>query len=141
MEPIRAERATVKFFDGLEVDGYRMPNGEFRVGLQGASLVLGFAENWLRRLLNRETGTQIKTLRGLGFTEETQKVVHESNKGILVHCSVNYLLRKRGLSNYINSKFVHVDLFHAFLQSSEVNLYSVPLSRDVLPPLRPISVM
>jgi hypothetical protein len=70
-----------KFFDGLEFDGYRMPNGEFRVGLQGASLVLGFAENWLRRLLNRETGTQIKTLRGLGFTEETQKVVHESNKG------------------------------------------------------------
>jgi hypothetical protein len=70
-----------KFFDGLEFDGYRMPNGEFRVGLQGASLVLGFAENWLRRLLNRETGTQLKTLRGLGFTEETQKVVHESNKG------------------------------------------------------------
>ena len=41
-EPIRAERATVRFFDGLEVDGYRMPNGEFRVGLTGASLVLGY---------------------------------------------------------------------------------------------------
>lgn len=81
MEPIRAEAQTVKFFDGLEVDGYRMPNGEFRVGLTGASLVLGYAENWLFRLLDRETGTSIKALRGLGFTEKTQKVVSESIKG------------------------------------------------------------
>lgn len=81
MEPIRAERQTVKFFEGLEVDGYRMPNGEFRVGLTGASLVLGYAENWLSRLLDREIGTSIKALRGLGFTEQTQKVVSESVKG------------------------------------------------------------
>ncbi len=32
MEPIRAERSAVTFFDGLEVDGYRMPDGEFRGG-------------------------------------------------------------------------------------------------------------
>lgn len=81
LEPIRAERQTVTFFDGLEVDGYRMPNGEFRVGLTGASLVLGYSENWLSRLLDRETGTSIKALRGLGFTEQTQKVVSESIKG------------------------------------------------------------
>ncbi|MFB2834108.1 hypothetical protein [Floridanema evergladense] len=81
MEPIRAERQTVKFFDGLEVDGYRMPNGDFRVGLTSASLVLGYSENWLSRLLDRETGTSIKALRGLGFTEKTEKVVSESIKG------------------------------------------------------------
>ena len=80
-EPIRAERATVRFFDGLEVDGYRMPNGEFRVGLTGASLVLGYSENWLSRLLDRKSGTSIKALQGLGFSEKTQKVVSESNKG------------------------------------------------------------
>ena len=41
-EPIKAERATIKFIDGLEVDGYRMPDGEFRVGVMGASTVLGY---------------------------------------------------------------------------------------------------
>ncbi len=81
MKPIRAERATVVFFDGLAVDGYRMPSGEFRVGIVGASVVLGYSENWLSRLLTRETGTSIKALRGLGFTEETQKVVSETSRG------------------------------------------------------------
>ena len=81
MEAIRAERQVVPFFEGLEVDGYRMPNGEFRVGLTGASVVLGYSPNWLSRLLDRETGTSIKALRGLGFTEETQKVVTETQRG------------------------------------------------------------
>jgi len=35
--PIKAEHRTVVFFDGLDVDGYRMPNGEFRVGLARAN--------------------------------------------------------------------------------------------------------
>lgn len=81
MEPIRARRATVVFFNGLEVDGYQMPSGEFRVGVIGASIVLGYNENWLSRLMNRETGRSIKTLRGLGFTEEIQKVVTETSRG------------------------------------------------------------
>lgn len=81
MEPIRAERETVVFFDGLQVDGYRMPNGDFRVGITSAGEVLGYSENWLPRLLGRETGTSIKALRGLGFTEETQKVVSETIRG------------------------------------------------------------
>ena len=67
MEPVRAERATVTFFDGLTVDGYRMPNGEFRVGIEGASLVLGYAGNWLYRTLTREGNKTLKALQGLGF--------------------------------------------------------------------------
>jgi hypothetical protein len=81
MEPIRAERQTVTFFNGLTVDGYRMPNGEFRVGITGASLVLGYSDNWLQRVLGRESGRSIKALRGLGFTEEIQKVVGETERG------------------------------------------------------------
>ena len=42
MNIIKAERATVKFFDGLEVDGYMMPDGEFRVSVTGASVLLGY---------------------------------------------------------------------------------------------------
>jgi len=79
MEPIRAERATVTFFDGLQVDGYQMPDGEFRVGMTGASEVLGYGRNWLGRVLERG-GNTLKTLRGLGFTEEIQKVVTNSGR-------------------------------------------------------------
>ena len=79
MEPIRAERERVKFFDGLQVDGYRLPDGEFRVGLAGASRVLGYDRNWLGRALERD-GNTLKTLQGLGFTEEIQKVVTKSGR-------------------------------------------------------------
>lgn len=66
-EPIRAERQTVRFFDGLEVDGYRMPNGEFRVGLTGASFVVGYGKQWLSQVLSSRPKT-LKVLQGLGFT-------------------------------------------------------------------------
>jgi hypothetical protein len=80
MEVIRAEHQNVPFFEGLEVDGYRMPDGEFRVGVEAASRVLGYERNWLGRVLNR-SGSTVKTLRGFGFTEKIEKVVAESNQG------------------------------------------------------------
>ena len=80
MEPIRAQRETVTFFDRLKVDGYRMPNGDFRVGIAGASVVLGYERNWLGRVLDRG-GNTLKALQGLGFAEETQKVVTGSDQG------------------------------------------------------------
>ncbi|MFM7427422.1 MAG: hypothetical protein ACKO7W_20885 [Elainella sp.] len=63
MEPIKAERATITFFEGLQVDGYRLPDGEFRIGITGASLVLGFPRNWLYRILNGESRNQLKLCR------------------------------------------------------------------------------
>ncbi len=80
METFRAERAKVTFFDGLEVDGYRMPDGSFRVGVAGAGRALGYDRNWLGRVLDRG-GNTLKALQGLGFTEETQKVVTETDRG------------------------------------------------------------
>jgi hypothetical protein len=79
-EPIRAERQTVTFFDGLEVDGYRMPDGEFRVGLSGASRVLGFDKDWLKNTFRKSPRT-VKALQGLGFSQKTQKVTAQSNQG------------------------------------------------------------
>lgn len=67
MEPIRAERQRVVFFQGLEVDGYRMPDGEFRVGLEGASVVLGYGADWLSQVVRRRPKT-LKALQGMGFT-------------------------------------------------------------------------
>lgn len=78
-EPIRAERATVRFFDGLQVDGYRLPDGEFRVSITTASDVLGYGREWLGRVLQRG-GNTLKTLQGIGFTEEIQKVATKSGR-------------------------------------------------------------
>lgn len=80
MSTIRAEHKQVPFFEGLEVDGYQMPNGDFRVGIEGASKVLGYNRNWLGRALGRG-GSTVKTLQGLGFTEEIEKVVAQSTQG------------------------------------------------------------
>ena len=76
----RAERRTVTFFDGLEVDGYMMPNGKFRVGITGASKVVGYSSNWLGRVMSRG-GNTVKALQGLGFTEKIEKVVTRSIRG------------------------------------------------------------
>lgn len=79
-ETIRAERATVEFFDGLSVDGYRMPNGEFRVGITTASVVAGFAENYLRRLLS-DGGTRLQPLLDNGFSGITFPQVRVTKTG------------------------------------------------------------
>lgn len=80
-EVIRSERRQVPFFEGLEVDGYLMPDGSYRVGIVGASLVLGYAENWLPRLLKNKNGKPMKTLRGFGFTEQIAETVSETVRG------------------------------------------------------------
>lgn len=80
-EVTRVERSTVRFFDGLTVDGYRMPNGEFRVGITGASRVLGYSDNWLFRILRGETRKQLEALQGLGFTQQTTRIVSETSRG------------------------------------------------------------
>lgn len=82
-EPIRVERQTVVFFEGLSVDGYRMPNGEFRIGLAGASLVIGYGREWLADAVNQETPRTAKALSGLGFTEKIEKVTAQSSQGNL----------------------------------------------------------
>lgn len=81
MEPIRAERAAVTFFNGLVVDGYRMPDSEFRVGITSACRVLGYPDNWLYLALQGRSRKRLKTLQGLGFTEETKQIVSETSRG------------------------------------------------------------
>jgi hypothetical protein len=79
MEPIKARSAQVRFFDGLEVDGYELPNGEFRVGIAKVGEVLGYERNWLGRVLARG-GNTLQALQANGFTEKIQKVVTNSGR-------------------------------------------------------------
>jgi hypothetical protein len=80
MDPIRSERAPVRFFDGLEVDGYKMPSGEYRVGITTASLIAGFADNYLRRSLS-EGGTRLQPLLDSGFSGKTISQVRVTKTG------------------------------------------------------------
>ena len=63
---IKSQRATIEYVEGISVDGYMMPNGEFRVGMVGASLALGYAENWLTQITSR-VGKASKTLERMGL--------------------------------------------------------------------------
>jgi hypothetical protein len=67
---IRYEKATIQFVEGVSVDGYKMPSGDFRVGLTGAAIALGYSESWARQLFSRGV-TQHKGLSGLGFSGKT----------------------------------------------------------------------
>ncbi len=78
--PIKAKRAIIQFCDSQAVEGYRMPNGEYRVGLSSASEAIGYSEEWLRRAINR-SGTTIKALHSMGFEGNFLKVARESNQG------------------------------------------------------------
>lgn len=80
MSIIKAERATVRFFDGLSIDGYQMPDGEFRVSMTGASVLLGFSKEWLGRTISRG-GNSVKAIQGMGFSRQTQKVATQSIRG------------------------------------------------------------
>ena len=77
---IKAQRTTIKYMDGISVDGYMMPDGEFRVGLVGASLALGYAKQWLTQVLTRE-GKSLQALQGVGFTGFSEEIDLDAIKG------------------------------------------------------------
>jgi hypothetical protein len=81
IELIRAERRSVPFFEGLEVDGYYMPDGEYRIGLESASRVLGYGRDWLSSVLRGTSPGTAKALRGMGFSENILKVQAYTDTG------------------------------------------------------------
>jgi len=125
MEPIRAERQTVRFFDGLEVDGYRMPNGEFRVGLASASRVIGFDRDWLSDVIKGQTPRTLKALQDIGFSENIRKVSAQSNQGNWLDdrtiglddfnsCIIYGTQRKRLPAIALNKSFTRLSLLDFF---------------------------
>ena len=54
--------------------------GEFRISLSEASQVLGYSPNWLGRILGR-SGSAVKALRSIGFTEKVAEVVAQPIQG------------------------------------------------------------
>lgn len=73
----KAERATIRFCKGIEIDGYRLPSGEFRVGKTGAALALGYAKDWVGQI----KGKVLKALKDKGYTESDTLVAMDSIQG------------------------------------------------------------
>lgn len=75
-QSIKALKAVVTFFEGLNVVGYKMPDGSFRVGLAGASRVLGYGRGWLGTVVKGEDGSPetLSSLKETGFSNETIRV-------------------------------------------------------------------
>ena len=76
----RAERSTVKFCEGVEVDGYMLPDGEFRVGKVGAAIAIGYAKNYLTEV-EKKSPKQLKALQDAGFTGLEKSIERDSVKG------------------------------------------------------------
>ena len=77
---IKAVRNTVKFAEGLEVDGYMLPDGEFRVSKTGASLACGFNKDYLSRL-PLKAPNQLKALQSEGYTDSPITVEIDNERG------------------------------------------------------------
>lgn len=76
------KRAPVEFCPGISVDGYQASSGEYRVGITGASLVLGYGKQWLSQVLSRD-GKTLKALQSVGFTgSQFEGAVQERSAGI-----------------------------------------------------------
>lgn len=67
LEPIRARRVVVELSKTLTIDGYEMPDSEQRVGMVGASLVLGYAKNYLSQV-SEKAPKRLEALQSKGFT-------------------------------------------------------------------------
>jgi hypothetical protein len=91
-----ALEATIKLGAGISVDGYFIGDGTFRYGLAYISKLLGYAENYYRRLLNpqrtKNTSKKLKALKTKGFTayQITVKASREGIGGTPVAHTVSY---------------------------------------------------
>ncbi len=65
MDLTRFQRATVH--SEVSVEGYKSPDGEYRVGLSGASEAVGYERTWVLQVVQKQTKT-LKALQGMGFT-------------------------------------------------------------------------
>jgi len=79
-EPIKALSATVQLSDTLVIDGYMMPNGEFRAGAVSVSAILGYKRNWLLEIEDKSPD-KLKTLSDKGYRGTTLTLVQRSGRG------------------------------------------------------------
>ena len=77
---IKAVTATILLSDTLSIDGYMMPDGEFRAGIAGASVLLGHGKEWFNRLRS-EAPNKLQALQAAGLTGCVQPVLVPRESG------------------------------------------------------------
>jgi len=79
-ESTKAVTAVIQLSDTLSIDGYMMPDGEFRAGIAGASILLGHGKDWFNRLASRGP-KKLEALQSAGFTGRLEPVVIPRESG------------------------------------------------------------
>jgi hypothetical protein len=79
-ESTKAVTAVIQLSDTLSIDGYMMPDGEFRAGIAGASILLGHGKDWFNRLASRGP-KKLEALQSAGFTGRLEPVVISRESG------------------------------------------------------------
>lgn len=72
-ESIKAVTATIQLSDALPLDGYMIPDGEFRAGIVGTSVLLGYQRDWFL-VLPSKAPNKLKALQEAGFRYKPQPV-------------------------------------------------------------------
>jgi len=80
-ESVKAVGAAIQLSDTLSIDGYMLPDGEFRAGIAGASVLLGHGKDWFNRLASRGP-EKLKALQSGGFTGRLQPVTIPRDSGL-----------------------------------------------------------
>jgi len=77
MTKLRAiDNGLVRLVGDLLVDGYRMPNEEFRISIKGVSVILGYQKDWFLTLRSTNP-TKLKALQEGGFRYNPESVFIE----------------------------------------------------------------
>ena len=79
-EPIKAVNATIQLSDTLSIDGYMMPNGEFRAGAVSVSAVMGYKRNWLLEIEDKSPD-KLKALPDKDYKGTSLIPVQRSGRG------------------------------------------------------------
>jgi hypothetical protein len=66
---------------GHPIDGYQVcDTGEFRAGMEGASLFVGYEKSWVSQMVRKETKT-LEALRAIGFNAGIESLAIDGDRG------------------------------------------------------------
>lgn len=104
---LEATRKTVQFSEYVLIDGYLLPDGQFRAGMEGASLLVGYAKNWVSRLTSLRQKT-LESLLNMGYTAYQLEVKVDSNN-----------LRGSSLARTISIEDLNVLILYAAIEGKK----------------------
>ena len=77
---IFAQRKEILFAPDVVIDGYKLPSGEYRASITGASTIVGYSKQWLSTVHIR-AGKTLRELRSEGYDGSHQEVWVKRSQG------------------------------------------------------------